>query len=88
MIARNGAGVVRPEDDASDLVAEKVGDELLLAFIAVKVDFIVGGRIIMNNLGCDFGFGAAAQDDFVGPHKSMLVTMTTFVEKRLQLIGL
>ena len=80
MISRNGAGVVRPEDNSGDLVTEKIGNELLLAFIPVKVNLVVERGFVTNDLGCDFIFCATAHDYFVSPHKRMVIIMTTGVE--------
>ena len=80
MIPRNRAGVVRPEDNSRDLVTEKIGNELLLAFIPVKVNLVVERRFVMNDLSCDFIFCATAHDYFVCPHMPILVRMTSPVE--------
>jgi len=80
MVTGNCAGIVRSEDDSRNLLAEKIGNELLLAFIPVKVNLVVDGGFITYDLSRDFIFCATAHDYFVCPHMPILVRMTSPVE--------
>src|SRR5277367_4502026 len=75
-----GSGVVGAENDSGHLFAEKIGHELLMAGIAVKVNFIVQRRIIMHHFRYHFIFGATKHDDFIGSHGEIITTSVPCVE--------
>ena len=68
LVSRHRAGIVGTEDDSRHFVPEEIGHELLQAFIAVKINFIIKSRIIMQDFRRNFILGAAAHDDFIYPH--------------------
>ena len=49
MVSGYGAGIVGAQDNARHFLTNKIGHELLLAFIAVKINFIIERRIIMQD---------------------------------------
>jgi len=71
-VPRTAAGIVGAEENSRHFLAEKIGDELLLVDIAVKVDFIVKRRIIMQDFRRYFRFCTATHDNFVNPHGGMI----------------
>lgn len=82
------ARIVWAEYDSRHLIANKIGHELLQAFISVKVNLIVNGRIIMENFSRNIILRTAAHNDFIYPHGSMIVITTFVVERRLAFEGL
>ena len=76
-------GVIRAQDNSRDLLADKVGYELLLAFIAVKVNFRIHGRIVIQDFRCHLGLCSTAHDNFIYPHARIIIMMKTDVQMRL-----
>ena len=76
---RYRAGVVGPKDDSRDFIAEKIGDELFVGVVAVKVNFIVKRRIIMHDFRCNFRFRPAAHHNFIYPHNCRVIVIMVYV---------
>jgi hypothetical protein len=57
--------IVGSKNDPRHLGANKISDELLQSFIAVKIDFVVDCWIIMENFRQNFIFCPATHDNFI-----------------------
>jgi len=78
--ALGAADIVRTEDDSRHFVTNKIGDELLQAFIAVKINFIIHRRIIMQNFRRNVILRSAAHYDFIYPHGERVIAPAIHVE--------
>jgi len=68
-MALDSAHIFGSEDDPRDFIADKIGHELLLTFVAVKIYFIIKRRIIMKDFRYHLVFRPAAHYYFISPHR-------------------
>jgi len=48
--------------------------------VAIKINFVIIARIVMQNFCCDFCLGAASQHNFIDPHLRSIMTISSDVQ--------
>jgi hypothetical protein len=82
------ADIVGSNDDSRYFITDKIGHELLLTVIAVKINFMIKRRIIMKDFRRNLIFRSTAQNDFIYPHILTIILMAIHVQMRLIKHGL
>lgn len=80
-MSRHNGGIVRPKDNPRDFVPEKVSYELFVAFIAIKINFVISTCIVVQTFRRNFRLGPATKDHFVYSHARIIILIKPNVEK-------
>ena len=80
-------GAVRSQDDSSHLFAQEISHKLLVVSVAIKVNFVILTRIVLQNLGNNLGLGPATENYLVYAHFMSLSKTPTIVHNKRSRIG-